>query len=148
MIKTIYKINPYIKNIMLKYKNMDLENYFIKGFFQNKNKNKNIFYIYNDLNSYEINLKNGKMKTLNLIDFKGFGGDIVIDKYVIKSTGADNFLVISDENNKQVFIKQIYPISRYIIINEKEKMFASLHFLPSFFEGLLNVKVFKIYNKQ
>ena len=117
MIQTVYKIDNDIK-----------------GFNQLNN---NKFYFFANNSSYEVNLKNKKLKPSNQVN------SIMIDKYRIYT--SYNIIHILNENNEIIYKKIIYSSSRLILINKKEKMFASLSLRKTPYK--MYTDIFKIHNK-
>ena len=99
--------------------------------------NNNKFYFFVNKLSYEVNLKNKKLKPTSQVNC------IMIDKYKVYS--RYNTIYILNENNQNIYSEKIYSSSRIILVNKKEKMFASLSFNESTYWMYTNI--FKISNK-
>ena len=67
----------------------------------------------------------------------------MIDKYRIYT--SYNTIHVLNENNEIIYRKKIYSSSRLILINKKEKMFASLSLSNTPYKMYTNI--FKIGNK-
>ena len=88
---------------------------------------KNYFYFFIGNKCYEFNIKNGKIKQIDK-NTESKVNSLTLGEYHINY--YHNLMIINIEDNKTIYMKDLSNrINDILIIDEKEKIFASLTFL-------------------
>ena len=106
----------------------------------NQLNDKNYFYFFHGNVCYEFNIRNGKIKRVDILK-KNIENYTPLGEYYIDH--QSNFLIIFTDDNERIYSKSLHQkINDIFIIDKKEKIFASLAFYePSY---LMYVSFFKI----
>ena len=100
----------------------------------------NYFYFLSGNISYKFNIRNGRIKRIK-IDNKSKENSKVLGEYYINY--YNNKINIITENNKNIYTKDLREkIKDIVIIDKKEKIFASLTFCENPY--LMNISFFKL----
>ncbi len=97
----------------------------------------NYFYFRILKSGFEVNLKNGKIKSTEFYYDKS--KYTVFNNYYLS---CDKSIKVYNDNDKILFFKTLYDEGKVIIINEKEGLFAVLSFVESCYS--MNLYIFKI----